>query len=75
MSSVRLGEGRDRIGVGLWEMQDSAWPRTLERVGVSRETSLGWFRQSFAVNGRSRAGRTGVCITCSKVLVPLAVPL
>ncbi|MGB5559109.1 MAG: acyl-homoserine-lactone synthase [Paracoccaceae bacterium] len=49
------GEGRDRIGVGLWEMQESAWPRTLERVGVSRETSLGWFRQSFAANGKVAA--------------------
>ena len=44
------GEGRDRIGVGLWEMQEDAWPRTLERVGVSRETSLGWFRQSLGAS-------------------------
>lgn len=48
------GEGREKIGVGLWEMRAAAWPRTLERVGVSRETSLGWFRQSFAAGGKLR---------------------
>ncbi|PTW49590.1 acyl-homoserine-lactone synthase [Rhodovulum kholense] len=42
------GEGRDRIGVGLWEMQDAAWPRTLARLGIGRETSLDWFRASFS---------------------------
>ncbi len=41
------GEGQARIGVGLWEMQEKAWPKTLQRVGISRETSLSWFRQSF----------------------------
>ncbi len=44
----KAGIGRDKIAVGLWEMQDSAWPRTLERVGISRETSLAWFRTSFS---------------------------
>lgn len=48
------GEGREKICVGLWEMQEAAWPRTLERVGVSRETSLGWFRQS--LSARKTAG-------------------
>ena len=51
-----VGNGRDKIGVGLWEMQDSAWPRTLERVGVSRQTSLGWFRNSFAAGAVVAAG-------------------
>ena len=51
-----VGNGRDKIGVGLWEMQDSAWPRTLERVGVSRQTSLGWFRKSFAAGAEVAAG-------------------
>lgn len=40
------GEGRDRIAVGLWEMQDDAWPKTLARVGISRETSAQWWTQS-----------------------------
>ncbi len=41
------GEGATRIGVGLWEMQASAWPGTLKKVGVSRETSRRWFDNSF----------------------------
>jgi len=41
------GEGRERIGVGLWEMDARAWGPTLARVGVTRETSQDWFRQSF----------------------------
>ncbi|MGR3343503.1 MAG: acyl-homoserine-lactone synthase [Paracoccaceae bacterium] len=41
------GEGANRIGVGLWEMQASAWPETLKRVGVGRETSRRWFDNSF----------------------------
>ena len=41
------GEGANRIGVGLWEMQAAAWPGTLKRVGVSREVSRRWFDASF----------------------------
>ncbi len=41
------GEGANRIGVGLWEMQAAAWPETLKRVGVSREVSRRWFDASF----------------------------
>ena len=41
------GEGCERIGVGLWEMKRAAWPKTLNRVGVSRKTSLGWFNAAF----------------------------
>ncbi len=40
------GDGADRIGVGLWEMQDEAWPRILKRVGISRATSRQWLRAS-----------------------------
>lgn len=40
------GEGRDRIAVGLWEMQAAAWPKTLARVGVTRETSARWWTDS-----------------------------
>lgn len=43
----RKGEGRDVIGVGLWEMQQDAWPKTLMRVGVTREISNRWFELSF----------------------------
>lgn len=50
----RSGMGRDRIGVGLWEMQEAAWPRTLERVGISRETSTDWFRQSFSASNSGK---------------------
>lgn len=42
------GTGRDRIAVGLWEMQESAWPKTLARVGVSRETSARWWADSMS---------------------------
>jgi acyl homoserine lactone synthase len=42
------GEGRDRIAVGLWEMQEAAWPKTLTRVGVDRETSANWWEQSMS---------------------------
>ena len=41
------GEGRDQIGVGLWEMREEAWPNILAKVGISRDTSLAWFRASF----------------------------
>jgi len=40
------GEGRDEIGVGLWEMQAEAWPNILNRVGVDRETSQEWLAGS-----------------------------
>ncbi|TCP39936.1 acyl-homoserine-lactone synthase [Rhodovulum marinum] len=42
------GEGRDKIAVGLWEMKPEAWPRTLRRLGISRETSLEWFNAAFS---------------------------
>jgi N-acyl-L-homoserine lactone synthetase len=48
----RTGAGSDEIGVGLWEMQASAWPRVLRRVGVSREVSRRWFRASFTATAR-----------------------
>jgi len=44
------GAGKDRIGVGLWEMNEAAWPKTLARVGVDRQTSGRWFDQSFSAN-------------------------
>lgn len=41
------GEGKDRIGVGLWEMKPEAWRPTLARLGIDRETSRSWFNRSF----------------------------
>ncbi len=43
------GEGRDMIGVGLWEMQGDAWEPTLTRVGVDRTTSRLWLERSLAI--------------------------
>ena len=51
------GEGANRIAVGLWEMQAAAWPETLSKVGVSRETSRRWFDTSFG-----RAAKTALPI-------------
>jgi len=42
------GEGPDRIGVGLWSMNDDAFGPTLARVGVTRDVSKGWLRYSLA---------------------------
>ena len=44
------GEGKTRIGVGLWEMNKTAWPKTLASVGVDRKTSLKWVDESFGGN-------------------------
>mgnify|MGYP001812837256 CR=1 FL=1 len=41
------GDGKDRIGVGLWEMKPDAWAPTLRRLGIDRETSQSWFNRSF----------------------------
>jgi acyl homoserine lactone synthase len=47
------GTGASRIGVGLWEMQAEAWPKTLKTVGVSRETSQRWIDASFGGTANS----------------------
>ena len=43
-----VGEGKDQIAVGLWEMQADAWPKTLTRVGIDQATSDAWWAESFA---------------------------
>ncbi|MBM7066522.1 acyl-homoserine-lactone synthase [Actibacterium sp. 188UL27-1] len=48
------GEGREQIGVGLWEMNQAAWPRTLKRVGVTRDMSLQWVERSFGPRAKPR---------------------
>jgi N-acyl-L-homoserine lactone synthetase len=47
----RSGTGRDAIGVGLWSMDAAAFAPTLAKVGVDRETSLGWLRYSLMLGG------------------------
>ena len=44
----RAGEGRDEIGVGLWEMRADAFAPTLAKLGVDRGTSKAWLRRAFA---------------------------
>jgi len=41
------GAGADKIGVGLWEMTPSAWPKTLAKTGISQTISDQWFARSF----------------------------
>jgi acyl homoserine lactone synthase len=55
----KKGEGRDQIGVGLWEMNAEAWPRTLNRVGVTRAISRQWFERSFGQAARPDLAQTG----------------
>lgn len=43
----RIGEGRDAIGVGLWEMRAEVFAPTLDRAGIDRETSKQWFHSAF----------------------------
>ncbi|MBU2868777.1 acyl-homoserine-lactone synthase [Pacificibacter marinus] len=47
----RAGEGREEIGVGLWEMRPDAFARTLAKLGVDRATSKAWLRRAFAPAG------------------------
>lgn len=42
------GQGRERIAVGLWSMDEAAFAPTLARLGISRATSHAWLRQSLA---------------------------
>jgi N-acyl-L-homoserine lactone synthetase len=43
----RVGEGRDVIGIGLWEMREEIFTPTLARAGIDRATSKRWFRAAF----------------------------
>lgn len=42
-----VGEGRERICAGLWEMEPAAWEPTLATVGIDAATSRAWFDYSF----------------------------
>lgn len=41
------GDGKDKIGVGLWEMKPEAWAPVLGRLGINRAISADWFARSF----------------------------
>ncbi|SFJ33739.1 acyl-homoserine-lactone synthase [Celeribacter neptunius] len=43
----RTGEGREAIGVGLWDMHEDVFEPTLDRAGIDRETSKRWFHEAF----------------------------
>ena len=45
----RSGDGRDRVGVGLWEFDAGARQPILDRVGVTQAQSRTWFRKSFGL--------------------------
>lgn len=40
----------DRIAVGTWEITPDCMERNLKRIGITRETSKTWLRQSFSRN-------------------------
>lgn len=42
-----VGEGRDRISVGLWSFSDEARKAVGERAGIPLETSRMWFEMAF----------------------------
>ncbi|RPE67288.1 acyl homoserine lactone synthase [Pacificibacter maritimus] len=44
----RAGQGREEIGVGLWQMCKDAFAPTLAKVGIDRSTSKAWLREAFS---------------------------
>lgn len=42
-----MGEGRDRISVGLWAFRPEDRVKVLRRAGLSSELSEHWFNRSF----------------------------
>jgi acyl homoserine lactone synthase len=42
----------ERIAVGVWEIRGETMDRNLARVGISRETSKKWFRESLSRDRR-----------------------
>jgi acyl homoserine lactone synthase len=55
------GEGALKISLGLWDTKPAAWMPILTRLGISRETSVRWFRQSLA--GSVASARAGLALT------------
>ncbi|MEM0937292.1 MAG: acyl-homoserine-lactone synthase [Pseudomonadota bacterium] len=49
------GEGRARIGVGLWTMRADAWTPTLARLGIDRATSARWIAESLDAAPQTQA--------------------
>lgn len=44
----RAGQGAEQLGIGLWQMNVSAWPKILKRVGITRKNSQQWYDNSFS---------------------------
>lgn len=42
-----MGEGRDKISVGLWPFRPADRVKVLQRAGLSSEISEHWFARSF----------------------------
>ena len=42
-----VGEGRDRIRVGLWEFEADAQQRVARRAGITPALSRSWFERAF----------------------------
>ena len=42
-----MGEGRERISVGLWEFEAEAQQRVASKAGISPALSREWFDRSF----------------------------
>jgi acyl homoserine lactone synthase len=55
------GEGKDRIGVGLWAMNEAAFEPTLKRVGITRAVSRGWLR--YSLSGRAMSPNGGLAVS------------
>lgn len=45
-----MGEGKERISLGLWEMQPEAWDPVLRMLGIDHATSLRWLELSFGTS-------------------------
>lgn len=43
----RSGEGREQVGVGLWQMHEDMFAPTLDKAGIDRDTSKHWFHLAF----------------------------
>ncbi|WP_421702806.1 acyl-homoserine-lactone synthase [Aliiroseovarius sp.] len=52
------GEGKEKIGVGLWAMNEAAFAPTLKRVGITRDVSRGWLR--YSMSGRTMSPNGGL---------------
>ncbi|MGJ8615998.1 MAG: acyl-homoserine-lactone synthase [Sulfitobacter sp.] len=54
-----MGEGRDKISVGLWEFGSAAQDKVAARAGISAEQSRFWFDHSFSSTAQGGWAKTG----------------